>query len=294
MVLAQPPNQHVMKAFDLTGKVAVVTGTVSPNNPNRQKTFRITPCHRGRSWNRSWSLEGIGWGRCKCKPHYLILRNNQTNNLQRSPWSIIHPIPPIQLLPRLHLLTTYAQQRTKPMCPSSLRSRQLCSRSWRISGNLISWSSTLGLSRASLPRTTPPINGARSWRSILMVLSILPKLPAGYSRYRATEMLSSRPPSVQIWSISHRSKRQYVLYCSIENGLSACRSSLHSTIRPRPELFISRSACLSSGLTTVELTASPLDTSLPTFWIPSPKNGATSGTTWFLPREWPNLMSWRG
>ncbi|KAJ5260878.1 hypothetical protein N7524_008511 [Penicillium chrysogenum] len=26
MVLAQPPNQHVMKAFDLTGKVAVVTG----------------------------------------------------------------------------------------------------------------------------------------------------------------------------------------------------------------------------------------------------------------------------
>jgi hypothetical protein len=32
MVLAQPPNQHVMKAFDLTGKVAVVTGTVSPNH----------------------------------------------------------------------------------------------------------------------------------------------------------------------------------------------------------------------------------------------------------------------
>lgn len=31
MVLAQPPNQHVMKAFDLTGKVAVVTGTVAPN-----------------------------------------------------------------------------------------------------------------------------------------------------------------------------------------------------------------------------------------------------------------------
>ncbi|KAJ5087064.1 hypothetical protein NUU61_008371 [Penicillium alfredii] len=26
MVLAQPPNQHVMKAFDLTGKVAAVTG----------------------------------------------------------------------------------------------------------------------------------------------------------------------------------------------------------------------------------------------------------------------------
>lgn len=26
MVLTQPPNQHVMKAFDLTGKVAVVTG----------------------------------------------------------------------------------------------------------------------------------------------------------------------------------------------------------------------------------------------------------------------------
>ncbi|KAJ5206435.1 Short-chain dehydrogenase/reductase SDR [Penicillium cf. griseofulvum] len=26
MVLSQPPNQHVMKAFDLTGKVAVVTG----------------------------------------------------------------------------------------------------------------------------------------------------------------------------------------------------------------------------------------------------------------------------
>jgi hypothetical protein len=26
MVLAQPANQHVMKAFDLSGKVAVVTG----------------------------------------------------------------------------------------------------------------------------------------------------------------------------------------------------------------------------------------------------------------------------
>ena len=26
MVLTQPPNQHVTKAFDLTGKVAVVTG----------------------------------------------------------------------------------------------------------------------------------------------------------------------------------------------------------------------------------------------------------------------------
>ncbi|KAJ5549566.1 Short-chain dehydrogenase/reductase SDR [Penicillium frequentans] len=26
MVLSQPPNQHVMKAFDLTGKVAIVTG----------------------------------------------------------------------------------------------------------------------------------------------------------------------------------------------------------------------------------------------------------------------------
>lgn len=26
MVLAQPPNQHVTKAFDLTGKVAIVTG----------------------------------------------------------------------------------------------------------------------------------------------------------------------------------------------------------------------------------------------------------------------------
>lgn len=32
MVLAQPPNQHVMKAFDLTGKVAVVTGTVPPDH----------------------------------------------------------------------------------------------------------------------------------------------------------------------------------------------------------------------------------------------------------------------
>ena len=28
MVLSQPPNQHVMKAFDLTGKVAVITGTI--------------------------------------------------------------------------------------------------------------------------------------------------------------------------------------------------------------------------------------------------------------------------
>jgi hypothetical protein len=27
MVLHQPPNQHVMKAFDLTGKVALITGT---------------------------------------------------------------------------------------------------------------------------------------------------------------------------------------------------------------------------------------------------------------------------
>lgn len=26
MVLAQPQNQHVTKAFDLTGKVAIVTG----------------------------------------------------------------------------------------------------------------------------------------------------------------------------------------------------------------------------------------------------------------------------
>jgi sorbose reductase len=26
MVLSQPPNQHVTKAFDLTGKVAAVTG----------------------------------------------------------------------------------------------------------------------------------------------------------------------------------------------------------------------------------------------------------------------------
>lgn len=35
MVLAQPPNQHVMKAFDLTGKVAVVTGT--PSSPDHQE-----------------------------------------------------------------------------------------------------------------------------------------------------------------------------------------------------------------------------------------------------------------
>jgi hypothetical protein len=36
VVLAQPPNQHVMKAFDLTGKVAVVTGTVSPDHQKRR------------------------------------------------------------------------------------------------------------------------------------------------------------------------------------------------------------------------------------------------------------------
>lgn len=34
MVLAQPQNQHVTKAFDLTGKVAVITGT-STLNPAR-------------------------------------------------------------------------------------------------------------------------------------------------------------------------------------------------------------------------------------------------------------------
>lgn len=28
MVLSQPENKHVMKAFDLTGKVAAVTGRV--------------------------------------------------------------------------------------------------------------------------------------------------------------------------------------------------------------------------------------------------------------------------
>lgn len=31
MVLHQPENKHVFKAFDLTGKVAVVTGISSPN-----------------------------------------------------------------------------------------------------------------------------------------------------------------------------------------------------------------------------------------------------------------------
>lgn len=31
MVLSQPQNQHVMKAFDLTGKVAIVTGMRNRN-----------------------------------------------------------------------------------------------------------------------------------------------------------------------------------------------------------------------------------------------------------------------
>lgn len=36
MVLAQPQNQHVMKAFDLTGKVALVTGK-TPERHGRPK-----------------------------------------------------------------------------------------------------------------------------------------------------------------------------------------------------------------------------------------------------------------
>ena len=31
MVLHKPENKHVLKAFDLTGKVAVVTGRTSPD-----------------------------------------------------------------------------------------------------------------------------------------------------------------------------------------------------------------------------------------------------------------------
>lgn len=55
------------------------------------------------------------------------------------------------------------------------------------------------------------------------------------------------------------------------------RSSLHSIIHPKQELFSWPSACLSNGLIFVELIVSRLDTSLPTFSIPSPGNGARSG-----------------
>lgn len=36
MVLAQPQNQHVMKAFDLTGKVAAVTGMLESREFQRR------------------------------------------------------------------------------------------------------------------------------------------------------------------------------------------------------------------------------------------------------------------
>lgn len=42
MVLSQPENQHVMKAFDLTGKVAAITGkpTVFPTNTHVNSSRR--------------------------------------------------------------------------------------------------------------------------------------------------------------------------------------------------------------------------------------------------------------
>lgn len=40
MVLAQPPNQHVSKAFDLTGKVAAVTGIQDANSYLKKTMLR--------------------------------------------------------------------------------------------------------------------------------------------------------------------------------------------------------------------------------------------------------------
>lgn len=41
MVLAQPQNQHVMKAFDLTGKVALVTGMIDSGMSEEDLTNHV-------------------------------------------------------------------------------------------------------------------------------------------------------------------------------------------------------------------------------------------------------------
>jgi hypothetical protein len=58
MVLFQPQNQHVTKAFDLTGKVAVVTGALIHNKKKRKKRERE---RKGvRLTSRAGGSRGIG------------------------------------------------------------------------------------------------------------------------------------------------------------------------------------------------------------------------------------------
>jgi sorbose reductase len=64
MVLAQPRNQHVLKTFDLTGKVAVVTGNVCLHP--WLGWFGLINLHRRCAWHWSRSLQSTGRSRRQC------------------------------------------------------------------------------------------------------------------------------------------------------------------------------------------------------------------------------------
>lgn len=47
MVLSQPENKHVLKAFDLTGKVAAITGTFLTSRVSKNTMLTLS---RGCPW----------------------------------------------------------------------------------------------------------------------------------------------------------------------------------------------------------------------------------------------------